>query len=105
MTRLLLFLFACVAAHASQLTIPWTYRSADIPVPTSFVVERRDPKATAFVVKATVPGTTRQYTDTTLKNNTVYVYRVRAENKTSTGTVYGDYSNVVEVKTNPKPNR
>ncbi len=57
MTRLLFFLFACVAAHASQLTIPW-----------------------------------------------VYAYRVRAENKTATGSVYGDYSNAVEVKTNPKPN-
>ncbi len=90
--------------HGAQLTIPWTYKSADVPTPSAFIVERRDPKTSIFVVKATLPGTARQYTDNTLKNNSVYAYRVRAENKTATTTVYGGYSNVVEVKTNPKPN-
>ncbi len=99
-----LFFGLVLSLPAAQLTIPWSYDSKSVPTPSAFTVERRDPKTSTFVVKATLPGTTRQYTDNTLKNNSVYAYRVRAENKTATTTVYGGYSNVVEVKTNPKPN-
>lgn len=96
MKAIAVFFFFASFAYAAQLTPQWTYSSKDVPVPTSFVIERGTGKvAQTFNVVATVPGTARSYLDTGLISKTKYSYRIRAVLVKPDGTeIYGQYSNV-----------
>lgn len=97
MKAIAVFFFFASFAYAAQLTPQWTYSSKDVPIPTSFVIERGTGKvAVVFAYVASVPGTARSYTNTGLVQGTKYSYRIRAVLVKPDGTeIYGPYSNVV----------
>ncbi len=95
MTRFLLFLFACVAAHGAEQMVEWVY---PLPKdPTGFVLERgTGNNAQTFKEVASLPGYNRAFLNTGLTKKTKYSYRMRAYISRSDGTtIYSQYSNVV----------
>lgn len=87
---------AASAMSATEVRLTWTDNSGG---DSSFMIERRMGNGGAFTLIATVSAGTTSYTDTSLKENTPYSYRVRAYND------YGlsGYSNTALVRTPVRP--
>ncbi len=85
MKTLFVFLLLATLAHAAQLTLGWTYAST-LPL-TGFVVKRAVFSANPnYVQVASIPGTARSYTDTSVLSGLSYMYQVMAVNAGTYGT-------------------
>ena len=84
---------AATAASSSQINLSWTDNSSN---ETGFSIEScKGPTCTNFVQIATVGANVTTYSNTNLKANTTYRYRVRAYNAAGNS----GYSNIATATT------
>ncbi|MDP4093374.1 MAG: S-layer homology domain-containing protein [Bacillota bacterium] len=94
---------------STQAVVTWNGNNSGVSGLTGYVIERKKDSEDYSVMVVASPGTT-SWTDTTVKDKTLYTYRIKAQsnnnsslysNEMSNNFVYSDYPSDLTYKVNP----